>query len=258
MNRANPRQRLEARVTPSVGLRIVPAPLFEGRLGPADRLYVCVADAEELGGLRLSDAVDLVYGGVSVSEERMTQLYGRPVHAKYARFQESVPSPIETYSEYYVVELDLRVGELDLFPGTWKSMAYILSDRERMLPALDVYEEFRRMVRDDKPFGQSPKSEVDFYELGEAISGDVEYPLLNPQSRYYEFLTTESWFGNTVTRLFGFDCRCWHGRGYVGTGGVVACRVFLVRNLPVSGPGVLSCRRMGRDEVLGTWAPDGP
>lgn len=243
------KQRLLDRIEPQIGLRIVPKHLFEGRLGPKERLYVCIGDYEELRGSKLAHAVEILYGGRSDDEE-MKAIYGQWVNLGLGAFREKGPEDIGASPEYYVIKLDISSeNDLDLFPGTWRAMSYILSDRARMLQALPVYDQFMRIVHGNKPFGQTSKDAVDFYDFVE-IGPDDEYTFANSQLEYYQYVAADSVFANTTVGLFGINNRCWHGRGYIGAHGYFGCRVFLVRNVALPHRNLISCELVRRDEYL--------
>jgi len=241
--------RLLKQVPPKIGLRVIPEPLFQNRLGPSERLYVCIGDYQELQGLTLAVILGRLFERVSQSDEgRLTQIFGKWINTSAGTCVETDYASMKRYERFYVVLIDLSDADaLDLFPGTWKSMAYIVSDPERMEQHPNIYQQFMRIVQGEKPFQGLLKSEIDFYELG-ALENESNQ--VNPQFRYYSYLTTNSLFGSTIVGLFGIHNRCWHGRGYTGSDGTVASRVFFVRNSDIDHPSVLSCRLMHRHEIV--------
>lgn len=247
-DRAQIKRRLRDRVEPQVGIRIIPKDAFEGRLGSSDRLYVCVGDYDELRGERVGNAVEILHGGRRRDEAHIKEVYGQWVNLQLgapvdANHDQNAPS------DYYVLKLDLRAGnDLDLFPGTWKAMSFILTDGERMSAARSVHERFMQIVGRNR-FGNAAKEDVDSHELGHSI-GEDEVGTDNAQHEFYQYLATDSSFANTLVGLFGIDNRCWHGKGYVGANGYVACRVFLARNVTLSHRSLISCELKGPGDVL--------
>lgn len=242
--------RLLQKTPPSIGLRIIPKPLFTGLLGLKQRLYVCIADYDEVKGLPLAKAVEMIYGGFRRTEEDVRELYGNWVNLQLGSFTEEVPQEIHSYPEYYVIKLDLdSANDLDLFPGTWKSIAFILSDKDRMKGREMTHEQFKQNLDNYHLFGDQGEGDLDFYELDQNFS-KAEYVGYNPQNRYYDYVTASSNQGNDLTDLFGIYNRCWHGKGYIGSDGLVICRVFLVRNVLLSYKNLISCTLMKREDIL--------
>lgn len=249
-------ERLLKRIEPNIGLRIIPKPLFEGCLGFSDRLYVCIGDYEELRGKPLHRVVSMLYGHVGRNDEKkLKEVFGRWCNTKGGGFIEHIADKddrhfaMNEYDQFYVIKIDLsHADELDLFPGTWKAVAFIACDSRRMAGELALHQTFMQVVRHRNPFEGMVKERIDFYELN-AISEEESYTA-NPQFHYYSFLTEDSGFADDLLRPFGIYNRCWHGRGYVGYGGLVACRVFLVRNLKLREDCIIGCRLMSRNEIL--------
>lgn len=243
--------RVSGRVQPRLAVRLIPKPAFQGWLGRPDRLYVCLGDYEELQGLTVGDAADRLYGGGRDKDEK----YGGFANHRWgiAWHHESPPDDDGALStaraeEYFVVTVALEDDEaVDLFPGTWKAIAYIITDSERMRARPDIRERLLAMHEGATPFESREKAAIDFLEYSDP--GDDEYSE-NVQRPYYDYITHDSGYGTEALDPFGVYNRCWHGRGYVGACAELWCRVFLGKNLPVSDQHIVSCELLSRDAML--------
>jgi hypothetical protein len=151
--------------------------------------------------------------------------------------------------DFYAVHVALDDDPaLDPFPGTWKALAYVVSDPVRMRSASRLRDQFLEIVGGRALFAGVPKQDVDFYEYSDSLP--APFGSENPQMEYYAYLSTDSAFTDELLRAFGLWNRCWHGQGYVGLNDRVLARVFLVRNLPITDDRVLSCRLLSRGDVL--------
>lgn len=243
--------RVRDRVPPRRLVRLIPKPCFVGSLGFEHRLYTCVADYEELQGLSVREAAARLYGG----KRHQDQKYGGFAnhHWRLAwHFErqggDSLDFEADSADHFFVVTLTAGQHDaLDLFPGTWKAIAYIATDHRRMHPRSDIAERLLEIHRGRLPCDHSDKSQIDF--LGYADPGHDEYSQ-NEQGQFYSYLSYDSAYTNEVLEPFGVSNRCWHGRGYVGAFGDIFARVFLVRNLPLRHDCIVSCELMPRDAVL--------
>lgn len=243
--------RLRWRVAPRLAVRLIPKSIFQGWLGRADRLYVCLGDYEEVQGLKVGDAADRLYGGKRGRDEKYG---GFGNHHWRIAWHHEPPGDADDLTfaagaeEYFVVTVALDdEEEVDLFPGTWKSIAYIATDAGRMKPRTDIRERLLELHEGVTPFETREKAAIDFLEYSDP--GRDEYAD-NVQGRYYAYVAHDSGYANEVLDPFGVYNRCWHGRGYVGAYGELWCRVFLGRNLPLSHGSILSCELLPRDAVL--------
>jgi hypothetical protein len=245
--------RLQSGFKPRLALRLIPKGLFTGSLGRPGRPYVCLADYEELQGLTVREVVDRVYGGL---KDRDPEQYGGFANWgwRHAWHFESAEPGVHfqpddaACQEYFVVTLALDDDEaVDFFPGTWKAVAYIASDPERLPDHLSLVTPLLEHHAGKTPFLARKKSAIDFYEFQDPFE-DEQFN--NPQQSYYDYLFHPGILGGSPLEPFGIYNNCWHGRGYVGANGVMWCRVFLGRNLPLSHPQIRSCDLLSLDDVL--------
>ena len=242
-------RRLLKKVPPRIGLRIVPEKILTSTLGANERLYVCIGDYEEFKGQKLSTVAKGLYGHIGQQNEQvLNEVFGAWVNTSLAVCTQPEADDSLESKRHYVFKINLENSdELDLFPGTWKALAYILSDPVRMLSKIELYKQFIEYVEGRQPFLHSKKNSMDFYDLDRL----EEENGVHPQREYYNYITTNSGYANSLFSLFGIDNRCWHGRGYIGWNFNLAGRVFLIKNIPINHPNIISCTLMDRDQILG-------
>ncbi|BBN96998.1 polyketide synthase, pelF [Deinococcus grandis] len=250
------RQRLILRTRPGLLIRLIPKRAFTGQLGPLHRPYVCFGDYEEMQGLTVQDAARRLYGGVDDTDPEkysgyMSSRWRVAWHTETIKSEEGFPEPAYLEDEFYVVTVRTDQEEpLDLFPGTWKALAYLATDHHRMGAAAQVTDQLLNIHGGTRPplehYGLSGE---DFYLYRDPAEQDRG---LDPQAAYYAYVAADSGFANDVLDLFGVDNRCWRGGGYVGAYGEWYARVFLGRNLPLSSPLIHSCVLMHSQDTLPT------
>ena len=248
------RQRLTMRAHPGLLVRLIPKAAFAGSLGPRHRRYVCFGDYEELQGLTVQEAARRLYGGIAATDP---EKYGGFMNHNWRvawNFERSVTeTEADTLAymadEFYVVTVRTdNHDELDLFPGTWKALAYIATDHARMGSAAHVADHLIQLNDGQMPvmekYGYSGE---DFYLFKDPVEQDQG---IDPQGTYYAYLAIDSAYANDVLEFFGVDNRCWRGCGYVGAFGEWYARVFLGRNLRLNSSLIHSCTLLNRDDVL--------
>ncbi len=137
------------------------------------------------------------------------------------------------------VSLTDAQAELDLFPATWRALAYIVSDPSRMafqelrwevppeeFASARIHALFRNAHRDTERELLASRSSKE--ELG--LSEFDRLPTREEELEYYHYLSVDSLLTDEIVELFGVSYRCWHGCGYLGWPGFPVCRFFLLRN----------------------------
>jgi hypothetical protein len=222
---------------PQRACRIIPEERFTGRLGRSDQIYVCVGDHDELRGWPLRQVLGRLYG------------FPNDPRLENKRTTFSTDRDILAFDRFRVLTITLDASDtLDLFPATWKAIAYILSDQQRMAQAHDIYERFVTVLGDTPRLRLDSKWATDWYECGG--SGPDSLWTTDAQLRYYYYISRNSGFTDELVRLFGIDNRCWHGLGCVGLGSTVLSRTFVVRNLPADDGHVTGQRVLALDDPL--------
>jgi hypothetical protein len=249
MNADQIASRIRNRVRPRLGVRLIPKRIYAGWLGRRDRLYVCLGDYDEFCGLTVGDAADRLYGGLEVKGKRSSIAWHYEPSLDGGSYLSAA-----TAEEYYVLTVALDdEAAVDLFPGTWKAIAYIATDPDRMRARSDIREQLLALHAGATPFETREKAAIDFLEYHDPGNEECSR---NVQARYYAYLTCDSGYGNTVLEPFGVHNRCWHGRGYVGAFGELWCRIFLSRNLPGKHAQIVSCDVRKRQALLPTVQND--
>lgn len=244
------RQRFILRVRPGLLVRLIPKTAFTGSMGPLHRPYVCFGDYEEVQGLTVLEAAQRFYGGIAETDTE-TYAYGWRDAWHYERKAVGTDASQFAYlaDQFYVVTIRTdHHEELDLFPATWKALAYIATDHARMGDAAHVADHLIHLNDGQRPALQNHGHPgEDFYLFSDPAEQDKG---IDPQAQYYSYVAIDSGYANEVLDFFGVDNRCWRGSGYVGAYGKWFVRVFLGRNLPLSSPLIHSCTLMGREDLL--------
>ena len=242
-------------------IRIVPAERFVGFPAPPYRPYAFYADAESLRGRTIADCYSLVKGlglppvkswNTACSPYIWNQFdydkgdYDTPladikVKIKHGIIFEDLPLKKLEKTKYVVLRVSRfdAVRDLDVFPATWRSLSYIVSDSERMgarQPGWDMdcveYPSARIHALFKEVQSGSEKGLLALTESKESL-GLTDLDRLSEKDEefeYYCYLSRDSAFTNEIVDLFGISNRCWHGCGYLGTLGKPICRFFLLRN----------------------------
>lgn len=248
------RQRLILRTRPGLLVRLIPKTAFMGSLGPLHRPYVCFGDYEEVQGLTVLDAARKLYGGVAETDpEKYGGFMNHNWRVAWSFERQAVGAAADDCAymaeQFYVVTVRTDHYEaLDLFPGTWKALAYIATDHARMGDAAHVAEQLIQLNGGHRPALENHGFPgEDFYLYTDPAEQDEGS---DPQAKYYGYVAVDSGYANEVLSYFGVDNRCWRGSGYVGAFGEWFARVFLGRNLPLNSPLIHSCTLLGREDVL--------
>lgn len=135
------------------------------------------------------------------------------------------------------VTLDEANKSLDVFPATWRALAYIVPDRQRMraesltwymsptqFASARVHAIFREFHQERGLLAERTSKE----ELG--LTDFSRLPEPAEELEYYHYLSVNSAFTDDIVELFGISYRCWHGCGYLGWPGFPMCLFFLLRN----------------------------
>lgn len=247
-------QRLAARIPPRFGVRLVPKHRFSGNLASPKRLYTCIADLEEMKGLPVAEVARRVYGLIPPAIGPESSGLGWFNYSLGTYHVPYTDQELLNSEEFYAITLDVEryPSECDMFPGTWKSLAFILCDRDRMQSRMEIFERFYEIRHGSDPFQSAPKDLIDFWELPTTpheLLGCNTAPRNGPVC-YYDFLSTNSLFMDEIVDLFGTHNRCWHGGGYIGVEDTLLSRVFLVRNLSLRSAPILDVRLLRRDDRL--------
>lgn len=231
--------RLFSRLRPSYGIRLVPAEGAADRIGPPDRSFVCIGDYDEVKGHTVMDVANCLFG-----IDQPPSYYSPAFLSKKYAYPEVIHQWPAAWRAFLVRLHD--DSEVDLFPGTWKSIAFIMQDKQRMLRNPDLYRSFREMHGGqhgyDFCFG---KHGIDFLEL------DAEFQWSgSTQAGWYHYCSKDSGLANEIVREVGVANRCWHGRGYIGTAPDIRARVFLIKNLPIAHQMVMDLGVLGANDEL--------
>ncbi|MBM4073694.1 MAG: hypothetical protein FJ271_32950 [Planctomycetes bacterium] len=162
-------------------------------------------------------------------------------------------------TEFVVLEVNWfhAEKELDLFPATWRALAYIVSDRSRMgagnlnwdmkwteFASARIHALFCRVHNGDE--SKLLATQTSKEELG--LCDFQRLPEHQQELEYYHYLSVDSAFTNQIVELFGISHRCWHGCGYLGWPEYPICRFFLLRNKMTAGVKVATLG--GRDRFM--------
>lgn len=258
MTSAQIAERIAARTPPRRLIRLIPKQVFVGSLGPLHRPYVMFGDYEEMQGLTVLEAAKRLYGGISEDNPEkylgfMNHFWRQAWHREHQSGNGIEFDAVKDATEFFVVTVEAQSSDLDLFPGTWKALAFIATDYSRMKGHHDLTERLLRLHRGQRPDWTLNKNHShDFLGYRHPSDNDLVGSI---QGHYYSYLSQDSAWATELLEYFGVDNRCWHGNGYVGQAGEYFARVFLGRNLPLSHPQVVSCVLMKRDEVLPALLP---
>ena len=225
---------------PSDLVRIMPEHRYAGLPTLAHRPYAFYADAPSLKGRTVAECFSLVHG-----------LNLPPMESGIKHCSPSIGNaeqlPEENLEDInYVI---LRVSKqkamqyLDAFPATWRALAYIVSDPERMnaqplswkmnyveyaSPHIHaLFKESHTKAGNQLLAATETKKSLGLNDL-ERIRTKAE------ESDYYAYLSHDSILMNEIGELFGISCRCWHGCGYLGPPDKPICHFFWLRNLMTS------------------------
>lgn len=231
-------------------VRIVPAARYLGVPAPPHRPYAFYADGESLHGRTTADCYRLVKG-LNLPPKPQQVKECRTPFAWSACSPHDLDAPLGAHREWMSDELEnttflvitVNLAEarkdLDVFPATWRALAFIVSDPGRMgarrLSWQMSVSEFARarihalFVETHRESGQGllaermTKEQLGLTDLHRTSSVEEE-------SEYYHYLSADSAFTNEIVELFGISHRCWHGCGYLGWPDHPLCRFFLLRN----------------------------
>lgn len=189
-------------------------------------MSVLVGDYDEVKGHSLRDVANCLFG-----IDQPTYSADFNLLKKYA-----YPDAIHDWPAAWRVFL-VRLHDdtaVDLFPGAWKSVAFIMQDEERMSRNPSLHAAFLQTHGSHHQHHFAKKQAVDFLEL------DAEFQWSgSSQAGWYHYCSKDSILANDIVREVGVGNRCWHGRGYIGTAPDVRARVFLMKNLPADHPAVI-------------------
>lgn len=235
-------------------VRVIPGQHFVGTPTLPHRPYAFYADAFSLHGRTIAECYRLL-SGLGLPPAPFAEKHKSP----FVRSDEFGPSaPIGSLmntSEGSIARTDMSLGalleesfvvleadpsqDLDPFPATWRAIAFIVSDRERMgatelswrippdlYPSARVYALFNDLHRQSGLGMLAERQTKD--ALG--LSDFTLLPTRDEEAEYYAYLSHDSGFTDEIVRLFGLQNRCWHGCGYIGRPGFPLCRTFLLRN----------------------------
>jgi hypothetical protein len=258
-------------------VRIIPFQRFVGYPAYPIRPYAFYADAASLKGKTVADCYSLVKG-LRLPPMEPAEKYCNPflgstynegdydlpianikVKRKKTFTYEELPQKELDKNKYVVLRVPrhIAVGKLDVFPGTWRALSFIVSDPERMsarksdwnMKLTDYllshfhehFKEIQKNARDDLLAVNQTKESLGLTELDQLPEQGEEF-------RYYSYLSKDSAFTNRIMELFGISCRCWHGCGYIGSIGQPLCRIYLLKNELV--PEIKISVMKGRDSFV--------
>ena len=143
--------------------------------------------------------------------------------------------------EFIIIKVPGQVAkwQFDAFPATWRALAYILSDAERMGGRPASYDikpaDYARnrlhalfcdlLAKNDKDRLALMKSKG---ELG--LDDLSKLPDHNKEQAYYNYISMNPQILREVTDLFGISYWCWHGGGYIGWPEEPLCRLYFLKN----------------------------
>lgn len=241
-------------------IRIIPVQRFVGCPAPIHRPYAFYADAESLGGRTIADCYSLVKG-LGLPPMESGNKHCSPFIWNYADLKGNYDAPIASIkvkkkrniifedlplkmlekNKYVVLRISRfdAIRDLDVFPATWRALSYIVSDPQRMGARqtgwdMDVaeYASARIHALFKEIQGGKDKGLLAMSESKESMGlNDLDrLPVKEEESKYYGYLSKDSFFTDKIVELFGLSSRCWHGCGYLGASGKPICRFFLLLN----------------------------
>ena len=234
--------RLFSNHRPRFGIRLIPAEKDLVNIGPSQCAYVCIGDYEEHLSLTIEEILTRLFC-CNLENDPENGLIRKYASAEIP-FLHSHPKP-PTPERWNIFRIRLENdSEVDLFPGTWKSMAFILQDPKRMQTRTDVYDYFKNLKKYNY-YDFFAKEENDFIDLRSRFGWRS-----SPQSFWGSHISEESGMTDYLLKAFGVNNRCWHGQGYIGTAPAVFGRVFLIKNLPVSSTAVTNLGTYSLNDTL--------
>lgn len=243
-------------------IRIIPSQRFLGLPAQANRPYAFFADTESIKGKTIAESYRLVNGlGLPDDMESGTKhctpyiWYGWPKSGvcsgdpiskiKVKKSNQIISEDLQLEDlekiEFVILRISwsLAVHDLDVFPATWRALAYIVSDPKRMsakslswnmslseYASASIHAHFREIHEGEKNLLALTKSKTN---LGLTNLDDL--PSKKEEMEYYSYLSKDSIFVDKIVDLFGISCRCWHGCGYLGPIGKPIVRFFWLRNI---------------------------
>lgn len=195
MSRRVLQKRLTQRKVPEYGLRLIPTDQFNenGTLGLKERKYVFIGDYLEQCGRTLRVI--------------KTNLF--------SSFIDWTPA-VEKWTAIIFKIDELYAKQYDLFPGTWKSIFRILSNKKR-LGIINASEEDNELIKNGS-------RKYDYYGDDDHFFWSIKKSLESNQDGDREFYSY-------MEDYFGLRSTCFNGNGVGGDG---VSRIFLIKNLAIN------------------------
>lgn len=221
-------------------VRIMPEHRYAGIPTLAHRPYAFYADAESLKGKTVAECFSLVHGLNLPAMESGTK------HCSpFIGNRDLLPEENLEDINYVMLRVSRKkaIQDLDVFPATWRALAYIVSDPQRMgaqplswkmnyreFASARIHALFKESCEwngDNLLASRESKDSLGLNDLESLRSKEDEF-------NYYSYISRDPALMYDIEELFGINCRCWHGCGYLGPLGKPICHFFWLRNIMTS------------------------